>query len=426
MMRSICVWALVAAGVGPLAAAEQDFIDADALRDAGLAKFWQLRLPLEPEQRLQDVFLVDDTLYVGTSDGYVFAMDAYTGVIRWLRPITRSTYHVRRPCHAGGRVVFVTATDIQVYDRRSGDPVARSRLRFPPGTAGVSDGTRIFIGGLDRRLYAFDVETQFLDWRIITDGPIVSAPALHGEHVFAANDGGTLYACTRKNKLFHWDARTYGPVAADLVADERGVFVASRDQSLYLFDVNYGQLRWQVRFSGPLHEAPVVSRELAFQYCPDDGLVAVELTQVGIAERVRWKLPGGRTALTIADKLAYVLSKEETLLAVQLQDGAVAHTIAAPGFTLGMPAIKTQTLFVASPDGRVFCARPRGAPPLRLADLQAALRPSQPDKGTAAAQATTQPAAKEAVDPLRTGRRGMPIGGKSKISREYERGGRSD
>lgn len=407
--------------VSSAAWAEEDYLPPQPLQEAGLIKYWQLQLTLDKGQHLQDVYLVDDYLYLGTQDGYVFAVHAPTGVLRWLRPVTRSGYALRRPCHAGERVIFATPTDLQIYDRRSGDPVARHEFRFPSGTAPVTDGTRVFIGGLDRRMYALDVETQLLDWRVVADTPIEAAPVIHGEQVFFATDGGSVYSCTRDKRAFRWQAAVYDRISADLAIGNEGVYVASRDYSLYSFDLEFGTVRWRARFSGPLYDAPVVTPDVAYQFCRADGLVAVDTRSAGIEqERIRWKFPAGRTALTVHEGHVYALTKDQTIAAVDINTGEVGTDVPAPGFTLGMPAPDSATVFIAAPDGRVFCARPRGVPPLQPADVLAALRPP-PEQEAAASQPTSRPTTTResvAAEP-----RSVPAGGKSKVTQQFPSGG---
>lgn len=199
-MRTSAAFAVLFLLTATLSATEPDYLPADALHAAGLTKFWQVPLPLERDQRLQDAYLVDDTLYLGTNDGYAFAVHAHTGVLRWLQPVTRSGYAVRRPCHVGERVVFVTPSDLQLYDRLSGDPLTRHDLRFSAGSAVVTDGKQLFIGGMDRRLYALDAATQFVDWKVLTNAAVVSTPVLRNDLIYFASDDGTVYACTPKDR----------------------------------------------------------------------------------------------------------------------------------------------------------------------------------------------------------------------------------
>ncbi len=424
MMRTyVGTWALVGCLLASVSAsAQEDFLAPGPLHEAGLEKYWQLQLPLEKGQSLNEFYLVDDALYAATDDGYVYALDAHTGVIRWLQPVSRSGYHVRRPCHAGNNVIFVTPVDIQKYDRLTGHGFSRTALRFPSGTAGVCDDSLLFIGGLDRRLYAFDLESIQVVWKVMGDAPITSTPAIFGESIFFATASGTTYACTRKDKMLEWKYETFGPIDANLVATSRGIFVASRDLSLYLLDHQFGRPFWQARFSGPLEEAPVVADELAFQYSSDDGLIAVE-TAVGVEERLRWKLPQGRQALTITDRHVFILNQDHQLLAVALDDGTVDHAVPTPGFGLGASDMVNQTIFMANARGKLFCARPEGLPPLKRSDLLHALRGAGEEQSTTAAggQPTTRPA-RESADPLHTPRTGRPVGGKSQVTREFIEG----
>lgn len=418
------VCSLLAVAAATLTAGGQgDYVPAEPLREAGMKTYWQLQLPLEVDQQVQHVHRVDDHLYVGTQDGYAYCVHAPTGVLRWVRPITRSGYALRRPAHAGENVIFVTPPDVQVYELHSGAPVQRRDLDFPAGTGGLSDGTRLFIGGLDRRFYTLDVESLYLDWRVVTSGPIASGPGAYEDSLFFANDAGDVYCCTRKNKVLTWRSSGFGPISADLVVTEAGVFVASRDFSLYLLDLKFGNVRWRARCAGPLFEAPVVTPDTVYQFCRAEGLVAIEATVVDVVEsRIRWRLPEGRSALTMHEDAVYVLSSDGRLLRVTEGTGAIEASAPAAGFTMAVPSPGDATAFVFAPDGRIACLRPMNVPPLRKEAIVEALRgPEVEDALTARVTPTTRPA-RMSEDPLSTKRRGMPVGGKSKVSRDFQGG----
>jgi outer membrane protein assembly factor BamB len=416
-----CLW-LILAGICPAALAQSDFLPPGPLQQAGLVKYWQLQLLLEKGQRVQNAYLVEDYLYLGTQDGYVFALHAPTGLLRWLRPISRSGYPVRRPCHVGDRVIFVTPGDLQIYERRTGDPVVRHDLRFPAGTGPVTDGVRVFIGGLDWRMYAFDLKTLYIDWEALTEGAIRANPVIQGEVLFIANDQGSVDACVARNKEFRWRFTAYGPITADLVADDRGIYAASQDYSLYLLDPAFGNVRWRTRFSGPLEEPPVLTAQNVYQYCRADGLCAVDATSLAREDRILWKMPAGREALTTHEDRVFVLTQDGSLVAANAKDGTIVASVPAAGLTLAIPAPGASTVFLASPDGRIFCARPLGVPPLQEADLLAALRPpAPPEEAVTASQPASQPTTRP-EDWLMTRQPGPPSGGKSKVSREYKPG----
>jgi outer membrane protein assembly factor BamB len=419
-MRRRGLLAVVLAVAGAWAAGE-DYLPAAELEAVQWRKSWQLPLPLEADQYLTDLYLVEDQLYAATADGYVFAIHAGSGAIRWLRQVTQEGFRVSRPCQAGERVIFATPTTVVHLDRLTGKGLYQQRLDFPCGTAPVSDGSRYFLGGLDRRLYAFSVENPLQRWAVTTSGPITVTPAVLGPNVYFASDDGSVYSCAAYDKAFRWSTRTFGPIVGAVVVSAEGVFVPSQDQSLYLFDLTYGRLRWRARFSGPLFEPPVLAGGLAFQYSPQDGLAAVEVA-VGAERRVRWVVPGGRMLLALEGSQAFVLKTDQSVAVVGLEDGQVRAVILAPGFTLGAPEMREPAIYLASRDGRVFCARPRSVPLVQPEDLRAAIAGPEvaeaPGAGSEGAAATSREAAGEGG-----GRQLPPIGGKSKISKSFGRAG---
>jgi outer membrane protein assembly factor BamB len=414
-----CVCMLLALGV-PTALGEADYVDSSALNEAGLVKFWQLRLALEKGQEIADAYLVDDQIYLATRDGYIYAIHAHTGTNRWKKRVITAGYQIRRPCHAGDRTIFVTPPAITQYDRYTGQPIRRMETRFPTGSAAISDGMYLYVGGIDQQIYAFALDQDFERWKARAGGQILSRPALLGKHLYFAGDDGSVYACVAEDKRFYWRTRTTGSITADLAVDDNGVYVATRDNALYSLAPQDGGRRWRTRFSGPLYEPPVVTPEVVFQYCPEDGVAAINAGTVGVEKRVRWVLPRGRQLLTLDEHLAYVLSRDESILIAKLDDGKIVHTVPAPGFTMPMPSPSDRALYIASKDGRLFCARQRGAPPLQAEDVRAAMqRPGEPEGQETGAGGETAEAPAVEEDHLKSTRPGPPIGGKSKVSKEY-------
>jgi outer membrane protein assembly factor BamB len=322
------------------------------------------------------------------------------------------------------RVAFVIPTTLLQLDRVYGDGKSKLDLRFPAGTGPATDGTRLLLGGLDQRLYAFEARNPLAGWKVMTDGPITATPVVWERYVFFASSAGTVYACRASDKVLRWRSSIYGSITGDLAVNALGVYVPGRDQSLYLLDLAFGQVAWQARFSGPLYEPPVVTPELAFQYCPDDGLVAVNTATMGVDERLRWKLRAGRTLLTVDDQYAYVLTQDQTVVAAGLGSGEVARTLPAAGLTLFAPSPDRMAIFLAGTDGRLICIRPRGTAPVTQKDVLAALNPpAGAEEAPTTAPVATRPSTAEEPDPLRTSRTGVPLGGRSRISRDYGKGG---
>jgi len=419
MPKKLAFVGLIALLCASAASAQGDFIDSQALLDADLVKYWQLPLPLQSEQELVAVYLVDDQLYAVVQDGYVYALDAKTGVIRWVKQVTTAGYEIRRPCHHGRLTIFVLPPTLVQYDRYSGQPIRRGDMRFPSGTPAVSDGVRFYIGGIDQKIYAFLPGQDFEVWKARAEGQIISQPALMGENLFFADDGGNVFSCVAADKRFQWRSRKIGSVTADLAVDLNGVYAAARDYSLYLLSPEAGHLRWRMRFSGPLVEPPVITPEIVFQYCREDGVTAIN-PNADRESRKMWTVTETRGFLTLDDKSAYLLGRDENIHVVNLDDGKSTHMVPSAGFTMFAPTTETTAMFLAAKDGKLFCARKRGVPVLLASDVKkAAAGPATASADDAEDAASATDAAEADGDVLTSKRPGPPIGGKSKVTKEY-------
>lgn len=150
-----------------------------------------------------DVFLssptiADGTVYIGSGDHHVYALDVATGVLRWSFR-TGDVVHTS-PAVANG-VVYIGSFDSHMYalDARTGD----LRWRHATGTdtvmynqvgiassAAVADGVVLF-GGRDGHFHAVDARTGALRWKHNNNmGWVIASPAVRdGVVYFPTSDG---------------------------------------------------------------------------------------------------------------------------------------------------------------------------------------------------------------------------------------------
>jgi outer membrane protein assembly factor BamB len=96
--------------------------------------------------------VVDDTVYVGSNDNHVYALDANTGTQQW----------------AFETDLFVTSP-------------------------AVVDGT-VYAGSHDGNVYALDANSGTEQWAFETDGDVRSSPAVVDGTVYVGSGGTTVYA----------------------------------------------------------------------------------------------------------------------------------------------------------------------------------------------------------------------------------------
>ena len=148
-----------------------------------------------------------ESVYFGSGDGNIYALNAATGALKW-KFKTGDVVHAS-PAIADG-VVFIGSWDSYFYalDAASGamkwkfktgeDPVIHNQTGIQ-SSAAVVDGV-VYFGCRDAHLYAVDAQTGQLKWSYSTKGSwVITSPAVrNGKVFFATSDSGLLYAMDAK------------------------------------------------------------------------------------------------------------------------------------------------------------------------------------------------------------------------------------
>jgi len=206
-----------------------------------------------------DIFLsspviVQNTVYFGSGDGNLYALDAATGDLRW-KFKTGDVVHAS-PAFANG-VVFVGSWDSYFYavDAKTGkekwrfhggeDPLIHNQVGFQSSPV-VVDGV-IYTGCRDAQLYALDAATGKEKWRFDNAlSWVITSPAVVSGKVFFATSDSALYhvvdAATGKSVLKK-EGKAYMFSSPAVVNDV--VLIGVLNGTLEARDVNTGEVLWE-------------------------------------------------------------------------------------------------------------------------------------------------------------------------------------
>ncbi|MBC8274147.1 MAG: PQQ-binding-like beta-propeller repeat protein [Chloroflexi bacterium] len=240
--------------------------------------------------------VVEDTLYVGTSEGEVYALGVVYGESnKWKQPfdtegkiwtspaIKDNVVYISNYAHkffalsridgsliweielpaaaasspaVAGDDVFFGAFDNQLYavDVTNGD------VKWTFGgdnwfwsTPVVKDGV-VYAGCLDNKIYALSASTGEELWQFTADGPIASTPVLVDNILVVASESGMVYMLKADSgKPEHdpvpVDASVKVPVKAPLYAEGNMVYVHASNRCVYCIDVQSGEKVWSFCYS---------------------------------------------------------------------------------------------------------------------------------------------------------------------------------
>lgn len=167
--------------------------------------------------------LIDGTLYFGSWDRKMYALDVRTRKVRW---------------------TFSTG------DRIKGGPAYR-------------DGT-IYFGSYDGNVYAVDARTGRERWSASGEANFYATPALAYGRVYIGNTDGRVYAFGAKSGNLLWATSTGGYVYSAAGIWNRTVYAGSHSHRFFALDAGTGAVRWSFEANGPITGAATVLDRIVY------------------------------------------------------------------------------------------------------------------------------------------------------------------
>jgi outer membrane protein assembly factor BamB len=240
--------------------------------------------------------VVEDILYVGTSEGNVYALDVVYGESNkwkqpfdtegkiWTSPAIKDNvvyisnyshkffalsgidgsliWEIELPAAAAsspavaGNDVFFGTFDNQLYavDGANGDVKwTFSGDNWFWATPVFKDGV-VYAGCLDHNIYAIDASTGEELWRFVADDQIVSTPVLVDDLLVLASGSGMVYMLKAdsgepKHDPVPVDTSVTVPVRVPLHAEGNMVYVHASNRCVYCVDVQSGERVWDFCYS---------------------------------------------------------------------------------------------------------------------------------------------------------------------------------
>ena len=267
-----------------------------------------------------DPLYKDGVVYTSSYDGHVYALEADSGKELWEFPeplvaelkeaATESPETTTRTIgvDASGTTTSVSMVEpaMKVGDFSYSSPI-------------IEDGV-LYLGNLDRHLYAITALDGTLQWRFRTDAAVTSSPLyLNGALYFGSNDGH-VYAVDVKQMKVLWKHATGDWVNSSPNIVDGVLYIGGNDRFIYALDVATGNEKWKSPTKGPAIPIPAVYQNLVIGAGGSgDGTIYVLNKDNGSAF---WQFnTGGKIdsdPVLVGDKL-YVSSADGFLYAFQIR-----------------------------------------------------------------------------------------------------------
>ncbi len=328
-------------------------------------------------------------VYFASADGYVYAVDARTGTPRWrfktggerrfaapgihgIKPANQMMadpfdMFVSSPAIADG-TLYIGSGDHNVYalDARTG----AERWRFATGdvvhaSPAVANGL-VYVGSWDRNFYALDAKTGKLRWKFLTGddrkihnqiGIQSSASVANGMVYFGCRDSH-LYALDARDGTLRWKHDEKGSWVIGAPAVYRGAvyFTTSDERVFFAVDAMTGKTLFHDAYASFSFSSPSLAGGVAYYGTFDGTLYAVDTRDGTVA--ATFLTDGARK-----NRPAHLDKKGDldlnTFYSRNTIDGINAGLakIFTLGSIVGSPAIAGGVLYIGSTDGTLYALR---------------------------------------------------------------------
>lgn len=206
---------------------------------------------------------VGNTVYVGTADNKVFALDASNGGEIWSFEAGHSIWG--QPAYDDGKL-YVASLDrsLHALDAATGEELWSTEFAGAIASQPVLNGDSVFVAEFGSQVHALNLTNGEIRWSAPAENWVWGAPAYADGTVYYADIDGNVFAVDAQSGAPKWQATTVGAVQTSPLVVDGLVYVASEGESgdvpagaLTAFSAADGQQQWRQLTPAPLFTAPV-------------------------------------------------------------------------------------------------------------------------------------------------------------------------
>jgi eukaryotic-like serine/threonine-protein kinase len=269
----------------------------------------------------------DNTVYFGSSDHHLFALDGKTGKLKW-------KFRTEGPVHT---------------------------------SPALHDGLVIF-GSWDRNIYAVDAKTGLERWRYTTRTDdsgwgglqgLQASPIVYEGKVYCGSRDAYFYALDLKTGKRIWEYKTGGTwIVGSAVAANGKIFVGTSDTFLLLvLDAATGELLNSAKTNGYIYSTPVVYDDKYALFGTFTGkLVCVDLETNTVYEN--WQTEAGKKyspEVLKAEKIDFGYLFEGLDMKIYDDNVKAVRKLDQLGPIVSSPVIYEGSIYFGSGDGSLYC-----------------------------------------------------------------------
>ena len=271
--------------------------------------------------------VVNGILYEASQNGYLYALDSYTGTCYWR--FNTGVSMLPSPVVVNGVVYMATLNGVYAVNAYTGEQIWKTiKVSVSVSTPYISDNM-LYVGSfIEHSLYAFRLSDGQLVWQYSTNDYVNSSPAVYGNTVYVGGNDGYIYALNTETGALRWKFNGGGASPSDAMVSpvvyNGVVYTSCYDGNVFALDAASGNVIWNHTTTKlqSIYASPTLSNGII--YLPaGSGVYALDATNG--AER--WHFTTGdqypmQASPTVAGGVVYVGGNNGNLYALDAFSGS--------------------------------------------------------------------------------------------------------
>lgn len=321
---------------------------------AGQELRWKFRVE---EEIRGSVIVHDQTVFVGSYDTNLWAINANSGDLRW-KFATEGGISTTPDVDPERQTVLIGSDDGNLYsvDIRSGRVNWKLATKGPVRSSPNVIHGHVFFGSDDGVLYAVRITTGRVAWRYDAGVPIRARPLVTDDLIITGTEAGDVYALDLSGQL-KWRFTTKRSVMSSPIVHDGIAYFGSNDYHLYAVDIKNGWSIWRFRSGKPIVSSPVmVGDDIVVFGSADGNVYALD----AFSGKEKWKFETGNQVIgspVYANDAIYVGSVDGNVYSLDTQRGKERWRFTTEGPITGAPCIVEGTMYIGSTDNTIYAVK---------------------------------------------------------------------
>ena len=292
------------------------------------------------------------TIYVGSYDGNMYALDQSDGNVRW-RFRTQAGV-ITRPAPISEMVIF-GSEDKTIYavSRSSGRAIWTHRTDAAVRSSPLVDDRSCIVGSDDGFLYRIDRSRGVVTWRYKTWGPIRSSPTGAGDYVLFGSDDGFLYNVHRDTGNLVWRYHIGAAVMSSPAVSGQTIVVGASDGAVRGFGLADGKNLWTYQTRKTVIASPCIAGDIAYVGSADGHMYALTVSH----GQEKWKRLVCRqiTCSAVVDGVKLLVGGNDAVFyCLDRENGENLWTFGTGGAIVAKPLVTDDHIVFGSLDGSIY------------------------------------------------------------------------